>query len=104
MLEKLFNLKDSVIRGIATTFLFKWLDNYKTEIARAVQAVNMILTGMFLLCVMVPPTFGFDACMVVDFLNLQWVLLGNVLGHLGLEFGIQDRKAKERLKEKGLLG
>jgi hypothetical protein len=100
MLDALFELKDSFIRRIATSFIFRFLDNKKTEVARVVQAVNMILTGCYLLCGFFPASVGFDACAVVDVVNLKWVLLGSFVGHLGLEFGIQDANAKERLAKK----
>lgn len=105
------SLKDKVIRWVAKSFLLKWADGKKTEIMRIVQGVNMLMLALLWICqygadfiAALPggvgellPAVAF--CPTVDFLNAKWVELGAVLAHAGLEFGIQDANAKERLKE-----
>lgn len=90
-------LKDYIIRKIAMSFLFRWADGHKTEIFRVVQTVNSILITLYLVCPHVPAVSGMDGCAVVDILNAKWLALSVALGQLGLEFGIQDAKAKSRM-------
>lgn len=93
------NIKDAIIRKIATSFLLKYVDGYKTEIMRIVHAVNIALLALVTVCQTIPtlPTIsGVAACGVVVMLNAKWIMLGTVLSHFGLEFGIQDANAKKR--------
>ncbi len=96
----MFGLKDYLVRKLATSFLLKWVDGHKTTIFRVVQAVNSSLVALFVLCPHLPAVNGELACAVADQLNAQWMALSVVVGQLGLEFGIQDAKAKARLAEK----
>lgn len=95
-------LKDKIIRKLAASFLLKKLDGRKTEIMRIVQAVNMLLVALVLACPSLPAINGMEACGLVGMINAKWIMLGTVLGHLGLELGIQDANAKDREKNKGL--
>lgn len=92
----LIEFKDFLIRKLATSFILKWADGHKTDIMRVVQAINVALVAAFQFCDYIPAIGGLNACVLVGTLNAKWVLLGVVLGHIGLEFGIQDGKAKER--------
>lgn len=92
-------LVDNIVRRIARSFLLKYVDGYKTQIFRVVQAVNSVLVGAYLLCPHIPEINGVLACSYVDQLNAQWLALSVFLGQLGLEFGIVDARIKARLKE-----
>lgn len=107
----LTKLKDKLIRSVAKNFLLKWADGKKTEIMRVVQALNMVLLGLVWCCEYGPEFVaslpmgigelipGLKFCPAVDMLNDKWVELSVLLAHFGLEFGIQDAKAKKRLGE-----
>ena len=90
------SVKDYIIRKIATSFLLKWTDGKKTEIMRAVQAFNMLLLACAQFCSLIPDIKGINMCALVGQVQGQWLALGVLLGHLGLEFGIQDANAKDR--------
>lgn len=93
----MFGLKDKLIRRLARSFALKYLDGYKTDIMRAVALVNDFLIISYLACPYLPEISGVLACAKVDELNAKWLALGVLLSRLGLEFGIQDAKAKQRL-------
>lgn len=95
----MLSIKDWVIRKIATSFLLKWADGHKTEIMRVVQAVNLLLLAAAQFCPMIPDISGQNICSLVGLIQAKWITLGVLLGHLGLEFGIQDANAKARLSE-----
>lgn len=89
-------LVDNIVRRIARSFLLKYVDGYKTQIFRVVQAVNLVLVGAYLLCPHIPEINGLAACSYVDQLNAQWLALSVLLGQVGLEFGIVDAKIKAK--------
>lgn len=93
-------LKDRFIRSIATSFLLRSLDGKKTEIARIVQAVNMLIAALYLALPVLDAQFGFQLSQNLDFINDKWLLALQFLTHLGLEVGLQDKAAKARLGQK----
>ena len=94
------DLKDKFIRKIATSLLLKYLDGYKTDIARLVQAVNMIIAALYLSMPILDQHFGTGFAQNLDFVNEKWLLALQFITHLGLEVGIQDKKAKNKLDSK----
>lgn len=93
---KLVNLKDALIRKLATSFLLRWADGKKTEIMRVVQAINMLLLALISFCEPLKQLSGYEICEIANQLNASYVQFGVFLGHVGLELGIQDAKAKDR--------
>jgi hypothetical protein len=93
-------LKDKLIRKLATSFLLKWADGKKVEITRAVQAINMIIAALYLLAPTVDGYLGSHLSQHLDFINDKWLLALSALSHFGLEFGLQDKAAKARLAGK----
>lgn len=91
------DLKDKLIRKLATSFLLKWADGRKSEIARIVQAVNMLIAALYLALPVLDSQFGSALSHNLDFINEKWLLALAFLGHLGIELGITDAKIKEKL-------
>lgn len=95
----LIDLRDKLVRKLASSFLLARLDGYKTDIARVVQAINMVIAALYLVVPIVDSYGGFSLSSPLDFLNAKWLIALQFLTHLGLEFGIQDGKAKANLAE-----
>jgi hypothetical protein len=91
------DLKNGLIRKIATSFLLRAIDGHKTTIMRIVQGISMTLTGLILTAGGVDDASGTAIVPVLDGVNSQWILALNFLGSLGLEFALQDKAAKARL-------
>ncbi len=93
------SIQDAIVRKIATSFLLRWADGYKTEIMAVVHGVNLALLYLVAACAAYPLPLPqlVAVCGVVGLLNAKWVLLGTFLSKLGLVFGIADANAKSRL-------
>jgi hypothetical protein len=91
------DIRDKLVRKVATSFLLRFCDGHKTEIARIVQAVNMLIAALYLALPVLDAKFGSALSQNLDFINDKWLLALNALTHLGLEFGLADAKAKEKL-------
>lgn len=85
------NFRDWTVQKIASTFLLKYIDGYKTDITRLIQAITTII-------IVLSTWFPDFAPLIV--LNDQWYALLLLLSNLGLEFSIQHKKIKA---EKALL-
>lgn len=94
------DLKDRLIRKLATSFLLSKVDGYKTDIARAVQGANMVIAGLYVAAPSIDAHLGTHLMAQLDFVNAKYLLGLQLLGHLGIEVGLQDKAAKDRADSK----
>lgn len=92
----LSGLLEKAVRRVARSWLLKYVDGYKTQIMRVVQAIQAILVAAYLACPHIPAMNGMAACEIVDVVNAQWLAFTVLLGQLGLEFSIVDAKIKAK--------
>lgn len=91
------NILDRLVRKVAKSIFFKWLDGKKTYVFRVVQAINSVLVFLYLVCPQIPDIGMVNACGLVDTLNGHWLALSTILGQVGMEFGIMDAKIKAKV-------
>lgn len=94
------DLKDGLVRRIASSFLLRAFDGRKTELSRGVQAVNHLIVSLFLFGSLADELLGWKVLPALDSVNAQWIVILQYLGGLGLQLGLADADAKKRLAEK----
>jgi hypothetical protein len=95
------DLKDSLVRKISTSFLLRAIDGRKTEVARGLQGVNLIVTGSYVLAKLADQYAGTHITPAIDPVITQLGLLTSWLAGQGFyELGKADSVAKARLDSK----
>ena len=84
----LTDIKDWSIRKVATFFILKYIDGYKTNIMRILQGVTLII---FALAQLFP-----EVSVIVD-ISTQWFAILALINQFGLEFSIADADIKRKL-------
>ncbi len=64
------------------------------------QAINSVLTALYLSAPILDQQFGTGFTSRLDFLNDNLLLVSNFISVLGIQFGLKDKAAKERIAEK----
>lgn len=84
-------IKDWLIRKVAQTYAIRILDGRKKEIMRIVQGLLMVLGGVSALL----PDSELGQLVATNLDQAStWILV--ILGHLGLEFAIEDEEIKRK--------
>jgi len=95
------DLKDKLVRKLSASFLLRFADGYKTQIARVVQGINLVATGAYLLAPIIDQYAGTKLAPLTEGLNAQLALLTSWLAGQGFyELGKADAVAKVRLESK----
>jgi hypothetical protein len=81
-------LKNSIIRRVARSYLLKHIDGYKKEIGRILLGCQMIVLAL----AQIFPD-GAIAQELAGYVNEVFL----IVAWLGLEFGIQDEEAKDEI-------
>jgi hypothetical protein len=95
------SIKDYIIRKLSTSLVLRYLDGYKTQIARGIQAANLLMTAAYVLAPLIDQYAGTRIAASLDGANAQLGLLTSWLAGQGFyEFGKADAAAKARLESK----